>query len=71
MPAKPAKEIVSSEKKEILKQVNKFELTTKFTGGNTKVFAKNWKKLSSDKYIIDIVTNRLRSDFKEFPNNRQ
>ena len=71
MPAKPAKEIVSSDKKEILKQVNKFELTTKFTGGNTKVFAKNWKKLSSDKYIIDIVTNRLRSDFKEFPNNRQ
>ena len=71
MPAKPAKEIVSSEKKQILKQVNKFELTTKFTGGNTKVFAKNWKKLSSDKYIIDIVTNRLRSDFKEFPNSRK
>ena len=71
MPAKPAKEIVSSEKKQIIKQVNKLELTTKFTGGNTKVFAKNWKKSSSDKYIIDIVTNRLRSDFKEFPNNRQ
>ena len=49
MPAKPAKEIVSSEKNQIIKQVNKLELTTKFTSGNTKVFAKNWKKLSSDK----------------------
>ena len=40
-------------------------------GGNTKLFAKNWKKLTSDKYILDIVTNGLRLDFKEFPDNRQ
>ena len=40
-------------------------------GGNTKLFAKNWKKLTSDKYIWDIVTNGLRLDFKEFPGNRQ
>ena len=40
-------------------------------GGNTKLFAKNWKKLTSDKYILDIVTNGLRLDFKEFPENRQ
>ena len=40
-------------------------------GGNTKLFAKNWKKLTSDKYILDIVTNRLRLDFKEIPKNRQ
>ena len=39
--------------------------------GNTKLFAKNWKKLTSDKYILDIVTNGLRLDFKEFPKNRQ
>ena len=41
LPSKPAKEIVSSEEEQILKQVNKYELTTKFTGGNTKLFAKN------------------------------
>ena len=40
-------------------------------GGNTDLFAKNWKKLTSDKYILDIVTNRLRLDFKEIPKNRQ
>ena len=40
-------------------------------GGNTKLFAKNWKKLTSDKYILDIVTNGLRLDFKEIPENRQ
>ena len=38
---------------------------------NTKLFAKNWKKLTSDKYIWDIVTNGLRLDFKEIPKNRQ
>ena len=71
LPSKPAKEILSLEEKQILKQVNKYELTTKFRGGNTKLFAKNWKKLTSDKYILDIVTNGLRLDFKEFPKNRQ
>ena len=45
--AQPAKEILSEEK-QILKQVNKYELSTKFMGGNTKLFAKNWKKLTSD-----------------------
>ena len=40
-------------------------------GGNTDLFAKNWKKLTSDKYILDIVTNGLRLDFKEIPENRQ
>ena len=43
LPAKPAKEILSSEEEQILKQVNKYELSTKFMGGNTKLFAKNWK----------------------------
>ena len=69
--SKPTKETLSSEEEQILKQVNKYELTTKLTGGNTKLFAKNWKKLTSDKYILDIVTNGLRLDFKEFPENRQ
>ena len=40
-------------------------------GGNTKLFAKNWKKLISDKYILDIATNRLRLNLKEFSKNRQ
>ena len=40
-------------------------------GGNTKLFVKNWKKLTLDKYILDIVSNGLRLDFKEFPENRQ
>ena len=61
----------SSEEKHILKQLNKYELTTRFRGGNTKLFAKTWKKLTSDKYILHIITNGLRLDFKEFPKNRQ
>ena len=69
--SKPTKETLSSEEEQILKQVNKYEFTLKFTGRNTKLFAKTWKKLSSDKYILDIVANRLRLDFKEFPKNRQ
>ena len=32
--------------------------------------AKNWKKVTSGKCILDIITNRVRLDFK-FPNNRQ
>ena len=40
-------------------------------GEKTKLFAKNWKKITSDKYILDIVTNGLRLDFKEIPKNRQ
>ena len=43
LPAKPAKETLSSEEEQILKQVNKYERTTKFMGGNAKLFAKNWK----------------------------
>ena len=71
LPSKPAKETLSSKEKQILKQVNKYELISKFRGGNTKLFAKTWKKLITDKYILDIVTNGLRLDFKEFPENRQ
>ena len=55
LPAKLAKETLSSEEEQILKQVNKYELTTKCMGGNTDLFAKNWKKLTSDKYILDIA----------------
>ena len=71
LPAKPAKETLSSEEEQILKEVNKYELTTKFMGGNMKRFAKSWRKLTSDKYILDIATNGLRLDFKEIPKNRQ
>ena len=67
LPAKPAKETLSSEEEQILKEVNKYELTTKSLSGNMKLFAKNWRKLTSDKYILDIVTNGLRLDFKEIP----
>ena len=50
--SKPAKETVSSSEEQILKQVNKYELTTKFMGGNTKLFTENWKKkITSDNYI--------------------
>ena len=59
------------EEKQKLKQVNTYNLVTKFTGGNTKLFAKNWEKLTSDTYILDIIKNGLRLDFKEFPQNRQ
>ena len=47
LPAKPAKETLSSKEEPILKQVNKYELTTKCMGGNTKLFAKTEKN-----YII-------------------
>ena len=36
-----------------------------------KLFTKNWKKSTSDKYILDIVTNGLRLDFKEIRKTRQ
>ena len=52
-------ELILSEEEQILKQVN------------TELFAKNWNKLTSDKYILDIAKNGLRLDFKEFPKNRQ
>ena len=39
--------------------------------GNTKPFVKNQKKKTRDKYILDIVTNGLRLDFKEYLKNRQ
>ena len=61
----------SQQRNKTIKQVNKYEVTTKFTGDNTKLFTKNWKKLKSDKHVLDIVTNELRLDFKEFPKNRQ
>ena len=67
LPTKPAKAIILSEEKQVLKLVNKYESTTKFTGWNTKLFAKNWKKLD----IVDIATNGLRLGFKEFPRKRQ
>ena len=41
LPTKPVKEIISSKEKQILKLVNKHGLTTKFIGGNAKLFAKN------------------------------
>ena len=68
LPSKSAKETLSSQEEQILKHFNKYELTT---GGNIKLFAKNWKKLTSDKYILYIFPNGLRLNFKEFPKNRQ
>ena len=43
LPAKQAKETLSSKEEQLLKQVNKYKLTTKFRGGNTKLFAKTGK----------------------------
>ena len=67
----PAKEVMSPEEKQMLKQVNEYELTTKFVVGNTKPFVTNWKKLTRGKYILDIVTKGLRLDFEEYLKNRQ
>ena len=47
LPSKPAKETVSSEEEQVLNKVNKYELTTKFKVGNTKLFVKKWKKSTS------------------------
>ena len=41
LPTRPAEEIILSDEKQILKQVHKYELTTQFTGGNSKLFPKN------------------------------
>ena len=46
LPLKPARETLSSEEEQILKQRNKYELTTKCMGGNIKLFDKNWKKFN-------------------------
>ena len=43
-PSKPAKETVASEEEQILMQVNKYELTTKFMGGILNYFLKTGKK---------------------------
>ena len=41
LPTRPAEEIILSDEKLIQKQVHKYELTTQFAGGNSKLFAKN------------------------------
>ena len=51
-------------------KTNKYELTTKLRVEIPNYLLKTGKKLTSDKYILDIVTNGLRLDFKEIPENK-
>ena len=41
--------------------------TDAFAGGNIKQFLPEWQKLTSDKYILDIVKYGLRIAFMEAP----
>ena len=37
--------------------------TDSFQTGNIKIFLKNWKRIISDKYILDIVKHGLKLEF--------
>ena len=39
-----------------------------FAGGNLRYFNKNWYEYTKDKYILDVITNGLKLDLKELPN---
>ena len=39
-----------------------------FAGGNLRYFNKNWYVYTKDKYILDVITNGLKLDLKELPN---
>ena len=39
-----------------------------FVGGNLKYFDKIWYKYIKDKYTLNIITNDLKLDLKELPN---
>ena len=51
-----------------LKNVSKPELN-KFAAGNLKIFYLNWKSITNDEIILDIIKNGLKIDFKERPRN--
>lgn len=46
------------------------KLNRNFSCENTKLFAAKFGKLTSEKYISDIITNGLKLDFKEISKNR-
>ena len=41
------------------------------TGGNTKLLAANWEKLTLEKNFLVIITNELKLNLKEIPKNKQ
>ena len=51
-----------------LKNVSKPE-SNKFVAGNLKIFYLNWKSITNDEIILDIIRNGLKIDFKEGPVN--
>ena len=48
-----------------LKNVIKISISTanSFQAGNIKFFLENWKKITSDKYILDIAKHGLKLEF--------
>ena len=43
--------------------------TSELVAGNIKNFTENWKEITRDSIILDIVENRLKIDFLNVPGN--
>ena len=52
-----------------LNSVSSNKSTSEFVAGNIKNFIENWKEITSDSIILDIVENRLKNDFLNIPGN--
>ena len=52
-----------------LNSVSSNKSTSEFVAGNIKNFIENWKEITSDSIILDIVENGLKIDFLNIPDN--
>ena len=52
-----------------LNSVSSNKSTSKSVAGNVKNFIENWKEITSDPIILDIVENGLKIDFLSIPGN--
>ena len=52
-----------------LNSVSSNKSTSEFVAGNIKNFIENWKEITSDSIILDIVENGLKIDFLNTPGN--
>ena len=52
-----------------LNSVSSNKSTSEFVAGNIKNFMENWKEITTDSIILDIVENGLKIDFLNIPDN--
>lgn len=43
------------------------EEVQKFQGGNLRYYRKKFEKYTKDPYVLDLISNGLELEFKEFP----